>query len=236
MEKSYFFPLSPAKDKKVDPFLQIDLWEDLEGGFSQHVWPSAPILVRYLMSRRADICGKTILELGGGPGLPSIAAAMLGSNVFLSDDIENEKWMHLAKRNITENEVESKVKIIPIQWADFTEESCNLPKIDYIIASDCFYDKNLFEDLICTVEYYIEQNPKLHFWTTYQNRAISNSFRLDNLFKKWAMVCEEVPLSTFDGEYYFTSIGEEGKVIPADPIDEANFRLWDICRNDLLKF
>ena len=231
MERTFFFPLNRAEAKKVDPFLQIEIVEKVEASFSQFIWPAAPILVKYLISRRSDIHGaKNILELGGGVGLPSIAAGMLGSNVFLTDKSENNAWKELAKRNIRENEVESKVRIVPIEWAHFTEEMFELPKIDYIIASDCFYDKNLFEDFICTVSFFLELNPACRLWTSYQNRSVGRTLLLDSLFRRWGMQCDEILLSSFDADYYFTSNGSDETVVPTDPIEEENFRLWEIYK------
>ena len=230
MERTFFFPLNKAETKKVEPFLQIEIFEKVDVSFSQFVWPSAPILVKYLISRRTDICARNILELGGGSGLPSIAAGMLGSNVFLSDQSEHRAWQELAKRNIRENEAEYKVRIVPIQWAHFTEEMFELPKIDYVIASDCFYDKNLFEDLICTVSFFLELNPTCRFWTTYQNRSVGRTLLLDSLLRRWGMQCDEIPLNSFDADYYFTSNGSDEIVIPADPIEEENFKLWEIYK------
>ncbi|KAI6646588.1 Methyltransferase-like protein 23 [Oopsacas minuta] len=231
MERTFFFPLSKSEEKKVDPFLQIDIFEKVDPSFSQFVWPAAPILVKFLISRNHEICNhKNILELGGGAGLPSIAAAMLGCNVFLSDRIDSTEWEELARRNIKENEVESKIRIFPIEWAEFTEEMFELPKFDYIIASDCFYDRNIFEDLICTVSFFLTLNPSCRFWTTYQNRSVGKTLFLDTLFRRWGLECDEIPLHCFDADYFFTSNGSEGNATPANHIEEENFKLWEIYK------
>ena len=37
------------------------------------------------------------------------------------------------------NDIEDKVAIMPLTWGDFTPELFDLPKIDIILGSDCFY-------------------------------------------------------------------------------------------------
>ena len=230
MEKTFFFPLLKKEEKKVEPFLQIEIIERVDSSFSQFVWPAAPILVKFLISRKHDICnGKGILELGGGAGLPSIAAAMLGGNVFLSDRVGNMEWEELARRNIKDNSVKFKVRILGIDWAEFTEEMFELPKIDYIIASDCFYDKSIFEDLICTVSFFLTLNPSCRFWTCYQNRSVGRTLLLDTLFRRWELECDEIPLDSFDADYFFSSNAEEN-VTPVGSIEEENFKLWEIYK------
>lgn len=56
-----------------------------------------------------------------------------------------------------------------------------------IIASDCFYEPNLYEDLIVTVSYFLDLNPLAKFMTTYHDR--DPDFRLDELAAKWKLNC-----------------------------------------------
>merc|ERR1712168_1014381 len=87
---------------------------------------------------------------------------------------------------------------IPLTWGRLTEDLVNLPPIDFIIASDCFYQKADFSDIMFTLAYLFEKNRGAVFWTTYQLRDCDNS--LEVLLLAWDMTCREVSLLEFMAE------------------------------------
>src|SRR4051812_40730751 len=56
---------------------RIPYWAEL--------WPSAVGLSEYLVANKSIIKGKTVLEIGGGLGLPALVAASLGADVTATD-------------------------------------------------------------------------------------------------------------------------------------------------------
>ena len=113
------------------------------------------------------------MQLGAGTSLPSIIAAKIGARVIASDKF-NDRSRKLCLKNITCNNVpvidlDSRVDeasisnqaLLPeprtvairsILWGDF-QTLFQLPSIDVILASDCFYDEKYFEDVIATVSF-----------------------------------------------------------------------------------
>lgn len=113
------------------------------------------------------------MQLGAGTSLPSIIAAKIGACVIVSDKFD-DRSRKLCLKNITCNNVpvidlDSRVDeasisnqtLLPeprtvairsILWGDF-QTLLQLPSIDVILASDCFYDEKYFEDVIATVSF-----------------------------------------------------------------------------------
>ena len=82
-----------------------------------------------------------------------------------------ENCLENCKRSCDVNNVSSNVNFIPLTWGLVNEELINLEKVDYIIGSDCFYDKKDFEDIMFTVAYLMEENHEAVFLTSYQLRS-----------------------------------------------------------------
>lgn len=78
------------------------------------------------------------------------------------------------------------IEIIGLNWGILG--NCNFEdKIDLIIASDIFYDPSVFEEIIVTISYLLQQNPNGKFIFTYQER--SSDWSLQSLLKKWELNC-----------------------------------------------
>lgn len=112
------------------------------------VWNSGILLTRLLDKinhlESSFFNGKTIVELGCGTALASIAAAKLGASTVYATDA-NQEVLNLAQRNIERNNV-SKAKTALLQWGLFDAfdfESC----ADVIIGSDLTYNPNTWRAL-----------------------------------------------------------------------------------------
>jgi predicted nicotinamide N-methyase len=51
-------------------------------------WPGGQALARYLLDRRAEFSGKTVLDFGAGSGLVAIAAALAGAAPVVAAEID----------------------------------------------------------------------------------------------------------------------------------------------------
>jgi len=111
---------------------RIPYWAEL--------WPSAVGLATYLV-QHADIVGdRTILEIGGGLGLPALVAASLGGNVTATDYLQDA--VDFAQKNAKLNKIDQ-LTFKTFDW----RKSEGYEKYDVLLASDVAYERSQFEHL-----------------------------------------------------------------------------------------
>lgn len=102
------------------------------------LWPSAIAMAEFITENNILFSGKTVLELGGGLGLPAIVAAHYCKKVIFSDN-EQAAVQFFKKHNIADyNNIEAEV----IDW-----EYNTLPGADIVLMSDLNYEPEKFEIL-----------------------------------------------------------------------------------------
>lgn len=166
------------------------------GSYGLHVWPCAPVLAQYLWYHRNVLPKKCVLELGAGTALPGVLAAKCGAKVIVSDSSLLPACLRISQLACAANDVD--VSVVGLTWGLFTPPLLNLPPLDLIVASDCFYDPSVFEEILVTVSYLLDRNPLAQFFCTYQERACDWS--LEALLNKWELSCFSVPLHSFDAD------------------------------------
>lgn len=100
------------------------------------LWPSAIGLAEHLAARPALVCGKRVLELGAGVGLPGIVAQYLGGHVTQTDF--QDEPLALARHNAMQNGV-SGIHTLQADWRQFP----TLPLFPVVIGSDVLYERSL---------------------------------------------------------------------------------------------
>jgi len=159
-----------------------------------YIWPCSTVLSWYIFLHREFFKGKKILELGSGCSLPGLLSAFCGAEVILSDSAKYPHCLSLAQKNVELNGLGDKIKVIGLTWGLFLHPITKLKnQLDLIIGSDCFFDTSVFEDLIATVAYLLENNPSAKFLTTYQER--SSDWNIEILLTKWGLKCQHIPLN-----------------------------------------
>ena len=112
------------------------------------VWNSGIILTRLLDKvNQIDptfLKDATVVELGCGVGLASIAAAKLGALLVIATD-NNPEVLNLAQKNIEQNAV-SNAKTAVLQWGLFDALDYD-SSADVIIGSDLTYNPNTWRSL-----------------------------------------------------------------------------------------
>lgn len=185
------------------------------------LWPSAPILALYLWEHRSELRGKYILELGSGTALPGILAAKCGAFVTLSESALLPRSVDNLKRTCELNELNpGEVAVIGLTWGLFTGSVLRLKPLDLIIASDCFYDPSVFEDILATVSFLIDRNPNTEFLTTYQER--SSDWSIEPLLHKWKLTCSTVGID---------NLGVQSGIDINDLVGNHSIHLLKIFRN-----
>jgi hypothetical protein len=146
----------------------------------------------------------TVLELGCGCAIPGLLCAKMKCSVILTDyPVPDEAaWKCTMLEQTVLNHVNDNCRIIPLIWSQFNSNLLEIAydeQLDYIIAADCFYDKNLFESLIVTVAFLLEnQSSNCTFITTYHERV--ESYNITALLSKWNLVAKEILLDDMSDE------------------------------------
>lgn len=91
--------------------------------------------------------------------------------------------------------------------------------LDLVIGSDCLYDTTVFEEVIASVAFLLENNKKASFICSYQVR--SSDWSIENLLNKWNLACRNIDLE---------SIGKETNVDVKDLMENHVIYLLEIYR------
>ncbi|KAM7387599.1 hypothetical protein PAMA_009964 [Pampus argenteus] len=177
--------------------LSVSIPEVLDPEFGMYVWPSAVVLAQYLWTRREELRGRTVLELGAGVSLPGVVAARCGANVILSDAVKTPLCLQNCRRSCEANSLPH-VLVLGLTWGEVSPDLVLLPRLDFILGSDVFYEPDDFEDVLVTVAFLLRKNPSAQFWTTYQER--SADWSIEALLHRWKLNCVQVQLDTFNAD------------------------------------
>jgi len=106
------------------------------------IWCASLVMSRWLASSSMvqRMKNKTVCELGAGCGIPGLTAAVLGSpsSVFITD--LNPETIDNIRHNIELNNTTT-TTASSIDWGDESTYPSN--KLDYVICSDCIYQKDI---------------------------------------------------------------------------------------------
>jgi predicted nicotinamide N-methyase len=106
-----------------------------------HIWPAGVALGQLLA--RLDVRGRRVIELGGGMGLASLAAAAVGADVLITD-IEPEA-LAFAQRNAAHNHL-----VLRTACGDWREPGWP-SRFDLVIAADVLYERRNLSPLIARI-------------------------------------------------------------------------------------
>uniref|UniRef100_F1MQ97 Histone-arginine methyltransferase METTL23 n=7 Tax=Bos TaxID=9903 RepID=F1MQ97_BOVIN len=165
--------------------------------YGMYVWPCAVVLAQYLWFHRGSLPGKAVLEIGAGVSLPGIVAAKCGAEVTLSDSSELPHCLAICRESCQMNNL-PQVHVVGLTWGHVSRDLLALPPQDIILASDVFFEPEDFEDILTTVYFLMQKNPKVKLWSTYQVR--SADWSLEALLYKWDMKCVHIPLESFGAD------------------------------------
>ena len=138
----------------------VTIPEQLAASYGLYLWPSSPVLAWYLWINQHKFTDKNVLELGAGTALPGILLAKIGSRVTLSDSATLPDCVNNCREAVKMNSLEGKVEVIPLSWGLITTQMLKLKnKLNWVIGSDLFFDPEVFEKLIFTIKWLLENNP-----------------------------------------------------------------------------
>jgi predicted nicotinamide N-methyase len=109
-------------------------------------WPGGLSIARYILEFPEVVKNKTVLDIGSGCGITSLAAALAGADSVVANDIDlfAEEVLNL---NIYEN---PKVKrdVIQFESRDLLSLNHNFMKYDVIFCGDMLYDAQFSDSLL----------------------------------------------------------------------------------------
>ena len=111
---------------------RIPYWAEL--------WPSAVGLATHIAKHKNLVAGKTALEIGGGLGLPALAAASEGSDVTSTDYLQDA--VDFAGKNAALNGI-SNIRFQTFDW----RKAEGYERFDVLLASDVAYERSQFDHL-----------------------------------------------------------------------------------------
>ncbi|VDP10773.1 unnamed protein product [Soboliphyme baturini] len=164
---------------------------ETEADYGLHVWPCAEVLSSFILSNEDLFRGKRIIEIGCGAAVPSIVALKSGAvHVDLSDRATDDRLKNLAMLNCTLNGVAESVDFVPMTWSRFEKTLLDLPPYDVVLASDCFYDPSVFEDVLVTMAFLLDRSPRCSIYFSYQERSCD--WTIEWMLEKWHLQCERM--------------------------------------------
>ena len=128
----------------------VALWEALEEEhtgpgseppFWAAAWPGGQALARYVLDHPDVVTGRTVLDLGAGSGLVSVAAAMAGAATVLANEVDVYGRAATAV-NVADN------GLGPIAVTGDLLDDDPDPALDVVLAGDVCYDRAMTERVL----------------------------------------------------------------------------------------
>jgi predicted nicotinamide N-methyase len=128
----------------------VALWEALEQErtgpgteppFWAAAWPGGQALARYVLDHPDVVAGRTVLDLGAGSGLVSVAAAMAGAARVIASEVDAYGRAATAV-NAEDNDVG------PFTLAGDLLDDEPDPAVDVVLAGDVCYDRGMTERVL----------------------------------------------------------------------------------------
>ena len=128
----------------------VALWEALEQEhtgpgteppFWAAAWPGGQALARYVLDHPDVVAGRTVLDLGAGSGLVSVAAAISGASRVIASEVDP-----YGRAAIAVNAEENSVGPVSVT-GDLLDEEPD-PDVEVVLAGDVCYDRMMTERVL----------------------------------------------------------------------------------------
>lgn len=195
-------------------------YQDSSLGHGGCIWDGALVLIKYFeknlqnLKDKYDFSNKIIVELGSGTGICGIIFSEFKPKSIYITDLEY--LFPLMKNNIKLNEENIKCDIFveELIWGEKSFEKIdeilkkNMNGIDFLIWSDLIDSSGIFlEDLLKTLDYLFQKNPKLIVFNCYTIHKKKTVDQFMSLLKEKNIDSEEINQNDMDEEYRSDDIG-----------------------------
>jgi len=106
---------------------------------------------------------------------------LLGAKGTITD-LNDEDVLSNLRRNIEANSVQ--VDVQPLCWGDIPAQLSS-QHFDLLVASDVFYEEQLYDDLLCSVTGLMQLTGASLFITVYRERSAEDA--LEAYLQKWGL-------------------------------------------------
>ncbi|XP_044250528.1 methyltransferase-like protein 22 [Drosophila takahashii] len=128
------------------------------------VWRGALLLADYLFSKKDEFSGKTLMELGAGVGLTSIAAGIHNPGRIYCTDVDLGCILKLIRGNVQRNSqlLSGKISVLEFDFLAPREDQSQdlveaIDNSDIILAADVIYSDSLTDAFISVVDNLLER-------------------------------------------------------------------------------
>lgn len=125
----------------ADPEQNLPYWATL--------WPSGIALADVIVQRRADIVGRSALELGSGLGVTAVAAIAAGAHLLVTD--YSPASLLLTRANVLRN-TGIDPPALRLNWRDPSPALLDRAPFPLVLAADVLYERRDVEPLAALVE------------------------------------------------------------------------------------
>ena len=141
---------------------------------SRIVWPGASNLCRLLLLEPQLLRGKSVLELGAGPGLAGLFALTLGARRLFLTDYDLDGSLRVLHDNVARNQWNSPgsppiATVHHLAWGDVANVEQLLlaepeaRQVEVLLASDVVYYESGISALLTTVSAFLSRLPNSIF-------------------------------------------------------------------------
>lgn len=122
------------------------------------VWPAAITLCDYLSKNESVVCGKRVIELGAGVGLPCLIAGKIGASKGFISDYDSRVVDH-AHKNAIECGLGHVCQGLVLDWRHLESLSDEYKhSFDVVLAADVMYISQIMPDFVKSMDHVMRQD------------------------------------------------------------------------------
>ena len=178
--------------------------------WGNELWNASKCLQRKIDAQEINVEGKSVLELGAGLGLPSIAAAHNGARIVVATDYPEDSLLNMLRLNVSQNcSSNANVKVMPLLWGNRQQLDDVLQLVggsgfDMIFLSDVVFNHICHHDLLRTVSHALsrERSSVVHVTFSHHRVAkVNEDLSFFSLCREYGLSADKVAEVAFPAMY-----------------------------------
>ncbi|RMZ86409.1 hypothetical protein DV736_g6365, partial [Chaetothyriales sp. CBS 134916] len=185
------------------------------------LWNAAQVVTAFIEERATELVeGKTVLELGAGSGLPSLACAIYGARQVVVTDYPDPDLIANLRYNIEHCDlIQNKANITAegYLWGnsiDSLQQHLDLPQdgFDLLILADILFNHSEHEKIVRTLKHAMKPGPDstaLVFFTPYRPWLLEKDLRFFQLVQEHGFHATKLMEHVMDNVMFNNDPGDE---------------------------